>query len=109
MNIVDILNSRETGTYYIGDIDRDINDVLRDVSWHEEQVELAKVNQQEILAQLPEEDFLSEVIDRLTDCLTEKMTKDEIKSEIKKAIASLDDISQCQVNANGYAYSLKIT
>ena len=107
INVNEIIRSRETGSYYIGDIERDIDSVLLNVDAVNSDVEAIKENQNEILAQLPDEDFLCDVIDRLTDCVTEKMNKADILEKIKIALTMLEDIQQCQVNATEYAYSLK--
>lgn len=107
INVNEIIRSRETGSYYIGDINRDIDTVLHDIDAMNSGVEAMKENQNEMLAQLPDEDFLVDVIDTLTDCVTEKMNKADMLEKIKKALTMLEDIQQCQANATEYAYSLK--
>lgn len=107
INVNEIIRSRETGSYYIGDIERDIDSVLSNISSANSDVQDIKDNQNEILAQLPDEDFLSDVIDTLTDCVTEKMNKADIMEKIKIAITKLEDIQQKQAYATEYACSLK--
>jgi hypothetical protein len=107
INVNEIIRSRETGSYYIGDIERDIDSVLSNVDVANSDVQAIKENQNEILAQLPDEDFLCDAIDRLTDCVTEKMNKADILEKIKIVRTMLEDIQQKQAYATEYAFSLK--
>lgn len=108
MDIKAILRTRETGSYYIGDIERDITEVLQNMDYLNEQVENISTVQNEIFAQFPEEDFLCDAIDHLTDCVTQKMSKADIIETIKKVISMLDDIQTCQTHSTEYAKSLEI-
>lgn len=108
MDISAILRARETGAYYIGDIERDITDVLRNIDFINQQVENVNTVQKEIFAQFPEEDFLCDAIDLLTDCVTEKMSKADIIEKIKKVVSMLDDIQTRQTHSTEYAKSLEI-
>lgn len=70
--------------YYYGDVTRDTIDALEDARTNKANMSMLP----EILAQLPEEDELCEIIDTLTEALS--MKKDDMKERIKKAIEMLE-------------------
>lgn len=70
--------------HYHGDVTRDTIDALEDARTNEANLSMLP----EILAQLPEEDELCEIIDTLTDALS--MKKDDMKEQIKKVIEMLE-------------------
>lgn len=71
-------------SYYHGDVTRDTIDALEDARTNEANLSMLP----EILAQLPEEDELCEIIDTLTDALS--MKKEDMKEQIKKVIEMLE-------------------
>ena len=70
--------------HYHGDVTRDTIDALEDARTNEANQSMLP----EILAQLPEEDELCEIIDTLTDALN--MKKDDMREQIKKVIEMLE-------------------
>ena len=70
--------------YYHGDITRDTIDALEDARTNEANLSMLP----EILAQLPEEDELCEIIDTLTDALD--MKKEDMRDQIKKVVEMLE-------------------
>lgn len=70
--------------HYHGDVTRDTIDALEDARTNEANMSMLP----EILAQLPEEDELCEIIDTLTDALN--MKKDDMREQIKKVIEMLE-------------------
>lgn len=70
--------------HYHGDVTRDTIDALEDARTNEANMSMLP----EILAQLPEEDELCEIIDTLTDALN--MKKDDMKEQIKKVVKMLE-------------------
>lgn len=70
--------------HYHGDVTRDTIEALTDSRDND----LRAGNIPEILAQLPEEDELCEIIDTLIDAL--KMNKEDMKEQIKKVIEMLE-------------------
>ena len=70
--------------YYHGDVTRDTIDALEDARTNEANLSMLP----EILAQLPEEDELCEIIDTLTDALD--MKKEDMRDQIKKVIEMLE-------------------
>lgn len=70
--------------YYHGDITRDTIDALEDARTNEANLSMLP----EILAQLPEEDELCEIIDTLTDALN--MKKEDMEEQIKKVVEMLE-------------------
>lgn len=71
-------------SHYHGDVTRDTIDALEDARTNEANQSMLP----EILAQLPEEDELCEIIDTLTDALS--MKKDDMKEQIEKVIEMLE-------------------
>lgn len=70
--------------HYHGDVTRDTIDALEDARTNEANLSMLP----EILAQLPEEDELCEIIDTLTDAL--KMKKEDMRDQIKKVVEMLE-------------------
>ena len=70
--------------YYHGDVTRDTIDALEDARTNEANLSMLP----EILAQLPEEDELCEIIDTLTDALS--MKKEDMRDQIKKVVEMLE-------------------
>ena len=70
--------------YYHGDVTRDTIDALEDARTNEANMSMLP----EILAQLPEEDELCEIIDMLTDALD--MKKEDMRDQIKKVVEMLE-------------------
>lgn len=70
--------------YYHGDVTRDTIDALEDARTNEANLSMLP----EILAQLPEEDELCEIIDTLTDALD--MKKEDMRDQIKKVVEMLE-------------------
>lgn len=70
--------------HYHGDVTRDTIDALEDARTNEANLSMLP----EILAQLPEEDELCEIIDTLTDALS--MKKDDMKEQIRQVIEMLE-------------------
>lgn len=70
--------------YYHGDVTRDTIDALEDARTNEANLSMLP----EILAQLPEEDELCEIIDMLTDALD--MKKEDMRDQIKKVVEMLE-------------------
>ena len=70
--------------YYYGDVMRDTIDALEDARTNEANTSMLP----EILAQLPEEDELCEIIDTLTDALN--MKKEDMRDQIKKVVKMLE-------------------
>ena len=70
--------------YYYGDVTWDTIDALEDARTNEANLSMLP----EILAQLPEEDELCEIIDTLTDALS--MKKEDMRDQIKKVIEMLE-------------------
>lgn len=71
-------------SYYHGDVTRDTIDALEDARTNEANLSVLP----EILAQLPEEDELCEIIDTLTDA--SNMKKEDMKEQIKQVIEMLE-------------------
>lgn len=70
--------------YYHGDVTRDTIDALEDARTNETNLSMLP----EILAQLPEEGELCEIIDTLTDALS--MKKEDMRDQIKKVVEMLE-------------------
>lgn len=70
--------------HYHGDVTRDTIDALEDARTNEANMSMLP----EILAQLPEEDELCEIIDTLTDALS--MKKEDMRDQIKEVIEMLE-------------------
>lgn len=70
--------------HYHGDVTRDTIEALADSRNNAGKLDMMS----EILAQLPEEDELCEIIDTLTDAL--EMKKEDTKEQIKKVIEMLE-------------------
>ena len=70
--------------YYHGGVTRDTIDALEDARTNEANLSMLP----EILAQLPEEDELCEIIDTLTDALN--MKKEDMRDQIKKVVEMLE-------------------
>jgi len=70
--------------HYYGDVTRDTIDALEDARTNETNLSMLP----EILAQLPEEDELCEIIDTLTDALDTK--KEDMRDQIKKVVEMLE-------------------
>ena len=70
--------------YYHGDVTRDTIDALEDARTNEANLSMLP----EILAQLPEEDELCEIINTLTDALD--MKKEDMRDQIKKVVEMLE-------------------
>lgn len=70
--------------HYHGDVTRDTIDALEDARTNEANLSMLP----EILAQLPEEDELCEIIDTLTDAL--RMKKEGMREQIKKVTEMLE-------------------
>ena len=70
--------------YYHGDVTRDTIDAVEDARANEANLSILP----EILAQLPEEDELCEIIDTFTSALS--MKKEDMRDQIKKVVEMLE-------------------
>lgn len=105
--IVDALRYESCAKIYQGDLIRDAADCLEGMVDREIFVEDFKVNTVgEIMAQLPREDFLGDIIDQLRDLTSKGLKKSEIIDKIGSLIESAEDLQQTQANASGYAFSV---
>jgi len=103
--IIDALRYDSYAKLYQGDLARDASDCLETMIDQDEFLDDFKTNiSGDILAQLPEEDFLADVIDQLRDL--KGLKKAEILDKIGEVIESLETIQQMQGNATGYAFSI---
>lgn len=106
INVNALLDSRKNETYYFGDRERDTNDVLEQVNVLQVQNGDMKDQMNEIVGQLPEEDFLNEYIDEITDMINGKYTKTELRLKLIKMQSQLTDVQTVQMHATEYAMSI---
>lgn len=103
INIGALLLARKTGAYYFGDQERDTTDVLEQVVVLQAQNENIKDQLNEVVSQLPEEDFLNEYIDEITDMVNGKYTKTDLRLKLIKMQTQLEDFQTTQAHATAYA------
>ena len=90
---------------YTGDLLRDAGELLQESGNATEiKAELKDTIRSECLSQLPEEDFLCDIIDQLYDL--KGLKKAEIIEKIGFIIECLEDKQQCQANASAYAFDV---
>ena len=90
---------------YTGDLLRDAGELLQESGNATEiKAELKDTIRSECLSQLPEEDFLCDIIDQLHDL--KSLKKAEIIEKIGFIIECLEDKQQCQANASAYAFDV---
>ena len=90
---------------YTGDLLYDAGTMLQNsVNAEEYRAELKDTIISECLSQLPEEDFLCDIIDQLHDL--KGLKKAEIIEKIGFIIECLEDKQQCQANASAYAFDV---
>lgn len=91
----------ETCRFYHGDVTRDTLQVLENVRDMGIDEEGLRDVMPEILAQLPAEDELCDIIDTLTDSL--EMNKPEMIEQIKKVLLMLEDKQMQLFQQSDYA------
>lgn len=91
----------ETCRFYHGDVTRDTLQVLENVRDMGIDEEGLRDVMPEILAQLPAEDELCDIIDTLTDSL--EMNKPEMIDQIKKVLLMLEDKQMQLFQQSDYA------
>lgn len=90
---------------YNGDLLYDAGVMLQNsVNAEEYKTDLKDTIRSECLSQLPEEDFLCDIIDQLHDL--KGLKKAEIIEKIGFIIECLEDKQQCQANASAYAFDV---
>lgn len=90
---------------YTGDLLYDAGIMLQNsVNAEEYKADLKETIRSECLSQLPEEDFLCDIIDQLHDL--KSLKKAEIIEKIGFIIECLEDKQQCQANASSYAFDV---
>ena len=98
-----LIDSLRYGFPYYGDRNRDCADALENMVDRDVIKEEMKDHiRSECLSQLPEEDFLCEIIDQLQNL--KGLKKAEILDKISHIIECLEDLQQCQANASAYAF-----
>lgn len=98
-----LVDSLRYGFPYHGDRDRDCADAIENlVDRNAIKDEIKDHIRSECLSQLPEDDFLCEIIDKLQDL--KGLKKSEILDKIDHVVECLEDLQQCQANASVYAY-----
>lgn len=103
MDTAKLVDSLRYGFPYYGDRDRDCADVLENlVDRNAIKEEIKDHIRSECLSQLPEEDFLCEIIEQLQDL--KGLKKAEILDKIGHIIECLEDLQQCQAHASAYAF-----
>lgn len=101
--LIDALLYESMRQFYSGDLLQDAAMLLQNsVNAEDYKTELKDTVRSECLSQLPEEDFLCDVIEKLYNLKTLK--KSEIIENIGFIIECLEDKQQCQANASAYAY-----
>lgn len=88
--LVDLFRGNMPLSMYQGDFMRDAADQLEQMGETRAQVEHITDSADEVLAQLPAEDELVDIIDTLRDALEERIAADMIE-QIEKAITTLED------------------
>lgn len=88
--LVDLFRGNMPLSMYQGDFMRDAADQLEQMGETRAQVEHITDSADEVLAQLPSEDELVDIIDTLRDALEER-TKAEIIERIEKVLTMLED------------------
>ena len=88
--LVDLFRGNMPLSMYHGDFMRDAADQLEQTGETRSELEHITDSADEVLAQLPAEDELTEIIDSLRDALEER-TKAEIIEQIEKVLVMLED------------------
>lgn len=102
--LIDALLYESMRQFYSGDLLQDAGTLLQNsVNAEEYKTELKETVRSECLSQLPGEDFLCDVIEKLYSIKTLK--KSEIIEKVSFIIECLEDKQQCQANAGAYAYT----
>ena len=102
--LIDALLYESMQQFYSGNLLQDAGTLLQNsVNAEEYKTDLKETVRSECLSQLPEEDFLCDVIEKLYNLKTLK--KSDIIEKIDFIIECLEDKQQCQANASAYAYN----
>lgn len=100
--LVDLFRGNMPLSMYQGDFMRDAADQLEQIGETHAQLEHITDSADEVLAQLPAEDELVDIIDTLRDALEER-TKAEIIEQIEKVLTMLEDKQREMGCASEYA------
>ena len=100
--LVDLFRGNMPLNMYQGDFMRDAADQLEQMGETRAQLEHFTDSADEVLAQLPAEDELADIIDTLRDALEER-TKAAIIEQIEKVLAMLEDKQREMGCASEYA------
>lgn len=100
--LVDLFRGNMPLDMYQGDFMRDAADQLEQMGETRAELEYITDSADEVLAQLPTEDELIEIIDSLMDALEER-TKAEIIEQIEKVLVMLEDKQREMGQAAEYA------
>jgi len=102
--LIDALLYESMQSFYSGDLLQDAAMLLQNsIDAEDYKKELKETVRSECLSQLPEEDFLCDIIEKLYSIKTLK--KSEIIEKVSFIIECLEDKQQCQSNASAYAYT----
>lgn len=94
-NILLYPQMQESALYHLGEL-KDIEDNSISMSYY-------KDNVNEILSQLPADDFLDKTIDIIDTIINSKLKKTEIIELVKDIKSNIEEIKEEQIGANEYA------
>lgn len=86
---------QESALYHLGEL-KDIEDTSISMSYY-------KDNVNEILSQLPADDFLDKTLDIIDTIINSKLKKTEIIELVKDIKSNIEEIKEEQIGANEYA------
>lgn len=94
-SINDSKQVQDSVVYHLGEL-KDIEDTSISMSYY-------KDNVNEILSQLPADDFLDKTIDIIDTIINSKLKKTEIIELVKDIKSNIEEIKEEQIGANEYA------